>query len=94
MSESVKSFSRVRLFVTPWTVAYWLLHTWDFPGKGTGVGCHFLHHYHSLKREGILIHVKHGGTLRALCQSGINQSQKDKYCCNSTDMRYLKYSNA
>ena len=23
--------------MTPWTVAYW-----DFPGKNTGVGCHFL----------------------------------------------------
>ena len=37
----VKSLSHVRLFVTPWTVAYWLLRPWDFPGKGTGVGCHF-----------------------------------------------------
>ena len=40
----VKSLSHVRLFATPWTVAY---HTslespWDFPGKSTGVGCHFL----------------------------------------------------
>ena len=33
--------SHVRLFATPWTVAY-LLHPWDFPGKSTGVGCHFL----------------------------------------------------
>ena len=31
-----------RLFVTPWTVAYQLLHPWDFPGKSTGVGCHCL----------------------------------------------------
>ena len=30
--------SRVWLFVTPWTVAC----PWDFPGKNTGVGCHFL----------------------------------------------------
>jgi len=37
----VKSLSCVRLFVTPWTVAYQLLHPWDFPGKNTGVGCHF-----------------------------------------------------
>ena len=27
---------------TPWTVAYRLLRPWDFPGKNTGVGCHFL----------------------------------------------------
>ena len=32
----VKSLSRVRLFVAPWTVAYRLLHPWDFPGKSTG----------------------------------------------------------
>ena len=36
----VKSVSRVRLLVTPWTTAYWLLHPWDFPGKSTRVGCH------------------------------------------------------
>ena len=43
----VKSLSHVRLFATPWTVAY---HTpgifhgifLDFPGKSTGVSCHFL----------------------------------------------------
>ena len=27
---------------TPWTVAARLLCPWDFPGKDTGVGCHFL----------------------------------------------------
>ena len=26
----------------PWTVATRLLSAWDFPGKNTGVGCHFL----------------------------------------------------
>ena len=40
--RQVKSFSRVWLFVTPWTVAYRLLHPWDFPGNSTGVGCHCL----------------------------------------------------
>ena len=34
--------SRVRLFVTLWTVATRLLCPWDSPGKNTGVGCHFL----------------------------------------------------
>ena len=29
-------------FTTPWTVAARLLCPWDFPGKNTGVGCHFL----------------------------------------------------
>ena len=28
--------------VTPWTVAHQALCPWDFPGKNTGVGCHFL----------------------------------------------------
>ena len=34
--------SHVWLFATPWTLAYQSLCPWDFPGKGTGVGCHFL----------------------------------------------------
>ena len=34
----VKPLSRVRLFATPWTVAYQALHPWYFPGKNTGVG--------------------------------------------------------
>ena len=34
--------SRVLLFVIPWTAAHQLLHPWNFPGKSTGVGCHFL----------------------------------------------------
>ena len=39
----VKSLSHVRLFVTPWAVACTrLLRPWDFLGKSTGAGCHFL----------------------------------------------------
>ena len=34
--------SHVRLFVTPWTKPARLLCLWNFPGKNTGVGCHFL----------------------------------------------------
>ena len=38
-----KSLSRARLFATPWIVACTrLLRPWDFQGKSTGVGCHFL----------------------------------------------------
>ena len=29
-------------FATPWTVARSAPLSWDFPGKSTGVGCHFL----------------------------------------------------
>ena len=39
----MKLLSCVWLFATPWTA--WstrLLHSWDFPGKSTGVDCHFL----------------------------------------------------
>ena len=37
----MKSLSPVRLFVTPWTVAYQAPCPWDFPGKNTGVGLPF-----------------------------------------------------
>ena len=35
-------FSRVQLFVTPWTAACQASLSWDSPGKSTGDGCHFL----------------------------------------------------
>ena len=44
----VKSLSRVRLLATPWTAAYQAPHPWDFPGKSTGVGCHYLLQYSQL----------------------------------------------
>ena len=37
--RKVKSLSRVRLFATPWSVAYQASHPWDSPGRNTGVGC-------------------------------------------------------
>ena len=40
--SKVKWLSHVQLFANPWTVAYRLLRPWDFPGKNTGVSCHFL----------------------------------------------------
>ena len=40
--SKVKALSGVRLFATPWTVAHKVLCPWGFPGKSTGVGCHFL----------------------------------------------------
>ena len=41
--EEVKSLSRAWLFATQWTVACTKLPCpWDFLGKSTGVGCHFL----------------------------------------------------
>ena len=38
----VKSFRRVWLFATPWTVAPQAPLSMGFSGKNTGVGCHFL----------------------------------------------------
>ena len=38
----MKLLSHVRLFVTPWSGPYLALPSMDFPGKSTGVGCHFL----------------------------------------------------
>ena len=34
--------SSVGLFPTPWMQPARLLRPWDFPGKNTGAGCHFL----------------------------------------------------
>ena len=36
-----KSLSHVQLYTTPWTDSRLLCH-WGFPGKNTGMGCHFL----------------------------------------------------
>ena len=42
VSIVVSSLSRVRLFTTVWTVACQAPLSIGFPGKNTGVGCHFL----------------------------------------------------
>ena len=43
MGKKVKSLSCAQLFVTVWIGACTkLLCPWDFQGKSTGVGCHFL----------------------------------------------------
>ena len=43
LSMKVKSLSCARLFASPWIVACTkLLRPWDFQGKSTGAGCHFL----------------------------------------------------
>ena len=55
----VKSLHRVRLFVIPWTVAQWLLHPWDIPGKSTGMGCHCLLWSSKLEKRKTLIWKRH-----------------------------------
>ena len=44
-------FSCVRLCATPETAAHQAPHPWDYPGKNTGVGCHFLLQCMKLKSE-------------------------------------------
>ena len=41
-SENVKLLSHVWLCAAPWTVACQVPLSMGFPGKNTGVGCHFL----------------------------------------------------
>ena len=37
-----QSLSCAQLFAAPWTVAHQASLSMNFPGKNTGVGCHFL----------------------------------------------------
>ena len=41
-SNRAQPLSRVRLFAAPWTVAHQAPLCFGFPGKNTGVTCHFL----------------------------------------------------
>ena len=47
----VKSLSHVWLLAIPWMQPTRLLRPWDFPGKSTGVGCHFLLQCMKVKSE-------------------------------------------
>ena len=42
MCVCAQSFSHVQLFATPWTAVCRILYPWNFPGKNTVTGCHFL----------------------------------------------------
>ena len=64
--------SCIQLFATPWTVACQALCAWDFPGKNTGVACHFLlqgifktqgSNPYLLHYRGILYCLSHGGSV-------------------------------
>ena len=71
--SEVKSLSSGLLFVTPWTAR--LLRPWDFPGKNTGVGGHFLFREIFLTQglnlglphfRQALYHLSHQGSLKCL----------------------------
>ena len=42
MCVYVLMLNHAQLFATPWTVAHQPSLSWNFPGKDTGEGCHFL----------------------------------------------------
>ena len=67
-------------FVTPWTVAH-QAPPWDFPGKNTGVGCHFLHHG-IIPIQWLNLHLLH--CRQILCHRAIWEAPvklaKDRYC--------------
>ena len=67
----VKSLSRVRLLVTPWTTAHPALRPWDFPGKSTGVGCHCLLRN---KTESLLISKSLTRKFQHACHQEVNTS--------------------
>ena len=76
----------VRLLVTKWTVPDRLLYPWDFPGKITGVGCHFL-------LQGIV--PTQGSNLGLLCcrQTLYRLSHKGFYMLKMTlNFSLLKFS--
>ena len=69
----VKSLSRVRLFATPWTVAYQAPPSMDFPGTSTGVGCQVLR--------------QHVGAAVALRQALLpDQAQRVPLCSHGTSL--------
>ena len=54
-------FSHVRLCVTPQTAAHQAPRPWDFPGKNTEAGCHFLLQCRKVESESEV--VSHDGLL-------------------------------
>ena len=87
--SEVKSLSRVRFFVTPWTVACTrLLCSWNFLGKSTGVGCHFLLQGIFLTQESnpgllhcrqTLYHLSHQGSPQFYLYRSVAQSCSTLY---------------
>ena len=64
----LRCFSRVRPFVILWTEPARLLCPYDFPGKNTGVGCHFLLHETVMTHKTILfVSVRVSVVMEKLC---------------------------
>ena len=82
----LKSLSCAWLFSTPGTVTTRLLCPWNFPGKSTGVGCHFLLQEIFLTQGSNLVlphcrwmlyHLSHQGSPQSIAR----QKMKDYYHC-------------
>ena len=76
----VKSLSRVRLFATPWTVAYQAPPFMGFPRQGYWMGCHFLLQgvFSTQGSNPGLLHF--GQTLYHLSRQGSRQSKLAVIC--------------
>ena len=90
----------VWLFVTPWTVASGLFCPWNFPGKNTKVGCHFIlqgifltqgqnpHLLHFLDCRWILYLLSHWGGPRVTNPNTSSLSHISLKCCDSIEWYY------
>ena len=81
----VKLLSCAQLFVTPRTVAPQAPPSWDFPGKNTGMGCHFLLPSGDLPNPGIKgVSSIAGKLFYCLSHQGIpNESESHSVLSNS-----------
>ena len=73
LKVKVKSLSCVWLFATLWAVARQAPPSWDFPGKNTGVGCHFLQGSSRPRNWTLVSHIT--GRLYPLSHQGIPTSK-------------------
>ena len=77
----VKSLSCIRLFATPWTAAYQAPLPMGFPGKSTGVGCHWLNRYKCPEKAKINACMKWWVIKAHWCQFyGLHVSQWGRVC--------------
>ena len=70
----------------PWTVASRLLSPWDFPGKNTGVGCHFLFRGSSQPRDQTWVSCIAG---RFLSDCATREASFTYVCIHTHTHRYI-----
>ena len=89
-SYSLCVLTHVQVFAAPWTVAHRLFCPWGFPGKYTGVGCHFLLQGIFLK-QGLNPQILHCRWIPHHCAAWEPTSQ---FCCKLKTARKKKYKDA